>query len=76
MFTNPFKNQLNLMIFDPKIDPKMPQDGPKTDPRGFQKRSFFMLIFAFDFGPFWDRFGVDLGSLLDPKIDPKSNDKI
>ena len=64
------------MIFDPKIDPKMPQDGPETDPRGFQKRSFFMLIFAFDFGPFWDRFGVDLGSLLDPKIDPKSNNKI
>ena len=61
------------MIFDPKIDPKMPQDGPKTDQRGFQKRYFFMLISAFDFGPFWDRFEVDLGSLLDPKIDPKSN---
>ena len=64
------------MIFDPKIDTKMHQDGPKTDPRGFQKRSFFMLIFAFDFGPFWDRFGVDLGSLLNPKIDPKSNKKL
>ena len=64
------------MIFDPKIDPKMPQDGPKTDPRGFQKRSFFILIFAFDFRPFWGRFGVDLGSLLNPKIDPKSNNKL
>ena len=63
------------MIVDAKIDPKTAQDGPKTGPRGFQKRSFFMMIFAFDFGPFWDPFGVDLGSLLDPKIGPKTNQK-
>ena len=63
------------MIFDPKIDPKTTQDGLKTGPRGFQRRSFFMLIFAFDFGPFWDSFWSHFGSLLDPKIGPKSNQK-
>ena len=75
IFTKPFKNQWNLMIFDSKIDPKTPQDGSKTGPRGFQKRSFFIFLFAFDFGPFRDPFWVDLGSFLDPKIGPKSSRK-
>ena len=69
------------MIFDPKIDPKTTQDGSKTGPRGFQKRSLFVLIFAFDFGAFWDPLWVDFGSLLGPnqdrtKIEPKIVKKI
>ena len=56
----------------PRNDQKLTQDDTKRVP----KMHFFMLIFAFDFGPFWDPFWVDLGSLLRSQIDPKSAAKI
>ena len=60
------------MNSDLKIDPKTTQDRPKTGPRVSRRHPFLILIFVFDFGPFWDPFGVDLESLLDFKIGPKS----
>ena len=64
------------MIFDPKIDPKTAQDGPKTDPRGTWKPSYLMLIFVFDFDPFWGPFWAPLGTHLGLQIGPKSIQQI
>jgi hypothetical protein len=63
------------MIFDPKIDPKTAQDGPKTDPRGTWKPSYFIMIFMFDFVSFWAPFWAPLGVHLGLQIGPKSIQK-
>ena len=51
----------------------MTQDRPKTAPRRSWRTSFFVIVFAFDFGPllvpFW--LASPLGAQNDPKIDPK-----
>ena len=55
------------MVFDPKIDPKTAQDGPKTDPRGIWKHSYLIMNFVIDFGSFWVPFWAPLGVQIDPK---------
>ena len=75
IFTKTFKNQWNFMIFHSKMDPKTTQDQAKTAPRRSQRPSFFIVIFAFEFGPFWPPFWSPFGSLLDPKIGSKSIQK-
>ena len=49
-----------------------PKIGPKIDPEAFQnrfgKRLQNILAFETDLGPIFDRFSVDLGWPLDPKI--------
>jgi hypothetical protein len=71
VFTKNFKNLWCLMIFHPKMDPKTTQDQAKTAPRRSQRPSFFIVIFVFDFGPFWAPFWSLFGILLDPKIGSK-----
>ena len=46
--------------------PKTTQDRPKTAPRRSSRSAFFDLVFIFDFGPSWVRFGLHLGSILAP----------
>ena len=63
------------LIVHPKMDPKTTQDQAKTAPRRSQRPSFFIMIFVFDFGPFWAPFWSPFGTLLDPKIGSKSIQK-
>ena len=48
----------------------------KIDPKGSQKRLFFIFVFDFDFGtilvPFWLPKGLPLGALSVPKSLPKN----
>ena len=60
------------MIFHPKMDPKTTQDQAKTAPRRSQRPSFFIVIFVFDFGPFWAPFWFPFGPQDRLKIDPKT----
>ena len=59
------------MNFHPKMDPKTTQDQAKTAPRRSQ-RPFFIVIFVFDFGPFWAPFWSPFGPQDRLKIDLKT----
>ena len=50
--------------------PKISQDGPKTAPRRSSRLLFAFVKLDFDITSFWDRFGLDLGSLLPPQMPP------
>ena len=54
----------------------MPQDRPKTAPRGSWRAFFSLLKIVLNFDSFWVPFGVDFGLPTSPKVGPEVRSRV
>ena len=67
IFTKHYACRYRSDFWNPKMASKMPQDRPKTAPRGSWRATFSLLKIVLNLDSFWVRFWSILASKMEPK---------